>query len=422
MEKEPKAGKWKSEDQIFENFSRELDHYTKTKELPESADRDVQYYMELQGERLKKKGIRMNYDIVPQADLETSMNILKKRQWSDGVYDNKIEWHKCNITREFCRNDKKLYKKREYKTFYQYITYAKQDSDIGEELYACPNCGAVSKIKELEDGCAYCGTCYNMDDLFPRVTNYYMVPYMDEEEYKARKKKTMLSCMAIYFIILFLIGLIGKESLLVTLVASVFLGGIFGAFTGWIIILCSTFAWIGGQARDTTGMLFNTIGSKGRFVNKMKQYSPEFSFEYFSGKVISLLKMILFAEDVQELAQYEGSQSGELYPDIVDATFAGAIALKKFEVVGDYAELDVDAYVEVMRDKEWRIGRKVEKYRMHLRRNIRVPIDYHFSINKIQCKNCAGSFDATKYKTCPSCGTKYDIGDDDWVVTSIERC
>lgn len=153
----------------------------------------------------------------------------------------------------------------------------------------------------------------------------------------------------------------------------------------------------------------------------MKQYSPEFSFEYFSSKVISLLKMILFAEDVQELAQYTGNLSGELYPDVVDATFAGAIALKKFQIVGDYAELDVDAYVEVMHDKEWRIKRKVEKYRMHLRRNVKVPIDYHFSIKKIQCKNCAGSFDATKFKTCPNCGTKYDIGDDDWVVTSIEK-
>lgn len=110
MKVEQKAERWKSEDRIFENFSKELDHYTKTKELPKSGDQDVQYYMELQGERLRKKGIRMNYDIVPKADLKLSVEIPNKRKWSDGLYDNKVEWHKCNITREFYRNDKKLYK------------------------------------------------------------------------------------------------------------------------------------------------------------------------------------------------------------------------------------------------------------------------------------------------------------------------
>lgn len=421
MRKEKKGTWWNKEDDIFESFAMELDRFTKTQEIPQSGDQDVQYYLELQNTRLKKKGIRMGYDIVPKTDVKLSVDIPNKRKWSDGVYDNKIEWHHCNFTREFYRNDKKLYRKKEYKTFYQYITYAKQDSDIGEELYTCPNCGAVSKIKELEDGCPYCGTCYDMDDLFPRVTNYYMVPYLDQEESNARMKKTIMASIAFIFTMVLLIGLFSGEGLLITLVAAVLFGGFFGAISGWFINLCTMIAWIGGQAKDTTGMLFNSVGSKGRFVEKMKQYSPEFSFEYFSSKVISLLKMILFAEDVQELAQYKGSLGGELYPDIVDATFAGAIALKKFQVVGDYAELDIDAYVETMHDKKWCIKRKVEKYRMHLRRNINVPIDYHFSIKKIQCKNCAGSFDATKYKTCPNCGTKYDIGDDDWLVTSIEK-
>lgn len=268
MKAEQKAERWKSEDRIFENFSNELDHYTKTKELPKSGDQDVQYYMELQGERLKKKEIQMNYDIVPKADLELSVEIPNKRKWSDGIYDNKVEWHNCNITREFSRNDKKLYKKREYKTFYQYITYAKHDSNIGEELYTCPNCGAVSKIKELENGCAYCGTCYEMDDLFPRVTNYYMVPYMDGEESNAKMKKTIMVCIAFFFVMVFLIGLIGGEGLLAALVSAVFGGGIFGAITGWFIMVCATIAEVGGQAKDTTGMLFNSIGSRGRFVKK----------------------------------------------------------------------------------------------------------------------------------------------------------
>lgn len=78
----------------------------------------------------------------------------------------------------------------------------------------------------------------------------------------------------------------------------------------------------------------------------MQQYSPEFSYEYFTAKVISLTKMLIFTKNVQELPVYTGNAKGELFPDIIDAT---------------------------------------------------------------------------KIKSCPSCGTMYEIGDDDWVVTHIEK-
>ncbi len=38
----------------------------------------------------------------------------------------------------------------------------------------CSNCGAVSSIKELLNGCKNCGTRFIMDDLFPKVTNFVL--------------------------------------------------------------------------------------------------------------------------------------------------------------------------------------------------------------------------------------------------------
>lgn len=31
------------------------------------------------------------------------------------------------------------------------------------------------------------------------------------------------------------------------------------------------------------------------------------------------------------------------------------------------------------------------------------------------------SFDATKIKNCPNCGTQYQVGDDDWVVLEVKK-
>lgn len=47
------------------------------------------------------------------------------------------------------------------------------------------------------------------------------------------------------------------------------------------------------EAGKSIPMLVNTAGSKNRFVSYMSQYSPEFSYEYFSDKVVSMIKMIM---------------------------------------------------------------------------------------------------------------------------------
>lgn len=42
--------------------------------------------------------------------------------------------------------------------------------------------------------------------------------------------------------------------------------------------------------------------------------------------------------------------------------------------------------------------------------NAEFPLDRSFSIAKVQCSNCGGSFDARKEKCCPYCDQPYDAG------------
>lgn len=139
---------WNKEDSIFENFAKDLVNYTKTGKLPESGDQDVHYYMELQGKRLKKRRINMSYDITPRRDLGKIEQ--QNRKWSDEIYTNKMEWHPCALIKGFTRDEKNLYKKEQKKIFYQYITYAKEGSDMGEKLYTCPSCGTKYEIGDYD--------------------------------------------------------------------------------------------------------------------------------------------------------------------------------------------------------------------------------------------------------------------------------
>lgn len=60
--------------------------------------------------------------------------------------------------------------------------------DWRNETYVCPNCGNITKIAALEDeGCAYCGTHFLMAQLYPKVTNFYILDNLSVKKFGLRK-------------------------------------------------------------------------------------------------------------------------------------------------------------------------------------------------------------------------------------------
>lgn len=421
----------KASHSIFERFAIELKEFIGSKELPGGGtlpsygDQDVKYCLELQQKRLEDKNIRMEYDFVPNGHFAAASGVNKS--WSDKRYRNQMECRTCQFIKSFYREDKRLFRKKENTNFYQIVTFAQNQTAVGEELYTCPNCGAVSKVKELQEGCAYCGTFFKMSDLFPTVSNFFFLRAFGgtEKEVKRSVLKTMLPFMVVaapcFMVYYYFNNLDMAGSIIPCIISGAFGGVILGGIVGYL-------AWCGKQlgglfkeAAKSTPMLINTAGSSKKFVSQMQQYTPEFSFEYFAAKVVSLLKMIVYAEDAQELPNYAGGPVGDLFSDIVEASYSGAVALKEFWVKDGNAYVTVDVYMEDIYEKNGRVFEENDTFRMQLRKNITKPVDFNFSIKKIQCKSCYSSFDATKQKTCPSCGVEYLVGDDDWVVMEIRK-
>lgn len=408
----------------FEKFGAELREYTNTGNIPSQGDQNVRYALELQKQRLRNKSLIMKYEFTPRGHFADTTG--PGREWKDEHYTSRMEYRTCRLTRKIYRSQKKVYDENESCIFYQIITDVNNYEIVGGDTYACPSCGAASQIKILENGCPYCGTFFKMSDLFPKTTNFYFIKDVGgtEKEVHGELKKVMLLCMVAVFLInilrmfivdgiseLFIFEMIG------IIIGSVIGGGALGYFLYSISLLVKVFS----EAGKSIPMLFNVAGSAKRFVAQMKRYSPEFSFEYFSGKVVAILKMILFSDNAQELTYYAGQPLGNLFSDIVESSYSGACALKKFIIQGDYCYVTVEAYMEDLYDTGSRIRKYNDKFRITLCKNIRKPINLHFSIQAMQCKNCGSSFNATKQKCCPSCGTAFDLMDQDWVVTKIER-
>lgn len=213
----------------------------------------------------------------------------------------------------------------------------------------------------------------------------------------------------------------GRGRLLYSFISGVFGGIILGGIVGYLLWVAGKLGSLFKEAGKSLPMVVNVTGSGKRFVSLMRRHSPEFSYEYFSDKVVSMLKMLLYSADAQELPNYVGEPVGELFSDIVESSYTGAVALKQFQVRGEDCHVTVDVYMEDIYDNGGRIYSKNDTFRVYLRKNIRRPVDFHFSIKKIHCKGCGSSFDATKQKTCPSCGRRYEIEDDDWVIVKIQK-
>lgn len=146
----------------FEKFGAELVEYTQTGNIPSQGDQNVRYALELQKQRLKDKALLMKYEFTPRGHFADSSG--PGREWKDDHYTSRMEYRTTRLTRKIYRAQKKIYEKGERCIFYQIITDAYNWNVIGDDTHACPNCGAPSAIKVLENGCPYCGTEFSLAD------------------------------------------------------------------------------------------------------------------------------------------------------------------------------------------------------------------------------------------------------------------
>ena len=425
---QPQTPTWdKHNGSIFESFALDLSSFTHTGKYPSDAGQDVKYGLELQFERLKERNLTMQYDITPRGLLADGKGC--RRQWKDDKYITQMEFRTCCLSRTVYRDNRKVYDKDQNSTFYQFITDVRDSDAVVDELYSCPNCGAVSRISVLKSGCPFCKTYFTMHELFPKVTNYYFLQddsYTDQE-FKRVMRKVLFPCIVLsvlvyttYFYMTYDAGNSNTASRLIYALFSGGIGGtIFGTISGYILWVFAQLGILFVRAGKSMPMLFNMAGSGRRFTSFMSRYSPEFSYEYFSDKVVSLIKMIIYSKNPSDLPYYEGESLGSRFLNVIESSYAGAVALKRYGVQGDYCYVVVDVYLENLYDNDSRIKIKKDKVRVELRKNIRKPIDISFSIEKIQCKSCGASFNAARMRNCPHCGTRYEIGDDDWVITKL---
>ena len=410
--------------QVKESFNRKLNDFifslgpaiTEGKEIP-FADNDITYTLKLQHERLREKGLDMDYEVYTSD--KNMKDFIEGSTWSDAHYESAVCFRSVGVKRLISRNGQKLYKDKRRNIIYETVTDVLTGSHPDDVTICCPNCGGLSKLSELQNGCEYCGTKYKMDDLFPRVTSYFFLEdfSMDEDEFKKKLFLTMGGC-ALFIIIGNLILHPEQFANIFGIIGLLIMGPFCGAIFGYIFFSMFLFGKLIVKSISSLGKM-GTVGSRRKFESRTKYISPEFSFEYFTSKAISLIKNTIYSKNETELPFYDGVPIDPDMKNIIDLNYAGALGLEKFKDEGNIVSVVTDAYFDVLYAKNDKVFMKHKIFTATFKRRTDIPVNFHFSITRIACPTCGSSFDATKNKFCPGCGNEYHMMSDDWVLTEI---
>lgn len=397
-----------------ERMAVKMESFARTGITPDIAGADLSYALKLQYARWKAKGLESTIEIVPSGNGKPQMP-TKGSRWNDEKYSHERRVDVGKKTQKYFKDGDCIHTCENLVTIYAIVTNTTAENSVVEnDFYCCPSCGASSRIKELMTGCPYCQTKFRMPDLFPKVTNFYF--YEDDTSQPKLLKIGVIIGTIVALLYVAVFGIIRHGGFGFGILLSAIL---LGAFVGYLGASLYCLVFMIYKATQGIGEIRGSKKAERKIEKRIKAIDRTFSYKLFEGQLISFLKMTLFSDDVKNLACFEGTHVPGKYSDLVDMGYQGAVALKEIETTEDVVKLNMSVLLRNTYFVNNKIKVKREKIMLQVAKKISTPNDAGFSIKKVECKNCGGSFDGSHQRICPFCHNAYDMKEESWVITKI---
>ncbi|MBO4409037.1 MAG: hypothetical protein J5786_07180 [Clostridiales bacterium] len=439
------------EKKIFDRFAKEYDIWAESGKLPETADRDLGFVLDLQQERLKKIGVKMICDLEPQK--------INDQMEGTAARGNFIAYRNYRTVKKTLRFEnaegKKLFKEAFGEKLCETIMDTTDSKAVFEKAYICPGCGAETQVKNLLEGCSSCGARYEITELFPKVTDYFFMQNAALEKDKKRDKgiiKTFGTVFAIAAAVIALnyvdpvsimrlggmtpegIAIIGGadvhsadflqteiasyyiSTMIVTALFSSLFGYIFGTFIGGLINKV-----INNAGRSTRNMIAPTAFiAKGEVEKAMAELDPKFNYELFESKVVSLIKMTAFADDPSGLAVFWSKNPvPKDFKYMVNIDYDGQMVYLGKGENDNLISIQLLVYILSFFEVKGKVFTRPDRVVVTVTKRKDALSNPAFSMHRVTCENCGSSFNAVRQKNCEYCGAPYDLKNKDWVITEI---
>lgn len=394
----------------------------------ETGDRDLNAYFQAKKRRAKKLGLEVEESYGNVEVYEASTD--RAKSYRDISY---------NITHETIRLRHDVTIKKNGRKLFSHSSFdgnAKIDvvdlidrSFLPKDDYSCPNCGNFASAEILgTQGCPYCGTHFELPQLFPKVTAYtYRERSVDlNKTAGATSKKVALTAAGIGFGIEVLISIafmIDHWPNLMVLIPY-WIVALFILFFVVIIPYAISYNFLSTRNQfrhNIHGIKNNKIEranekSNENFENDMRAFSPNFNFQYFASKVYSLLGSLIFAESAQEAPSYRGPDPKNYFANIVDYLPIGIKLISFAAESKKFASIVLSVFADTYIYTGDKIEHKKTQFTFRVTKNLSYPMKLLFSPRTYNCSGCSATYDVTKTPTCPYCGRPHEVLDFDWFI------
>lgn len=422
---------------LNKTFCEEMTRYYDGGPQPLSTTNDFRYSLDMHEKRLKSRGLKIRRRFEPDADVLIGGLIS-----DSGDYNMSLSSMHSRYSCEYIKDDasnavlERVNERRMINT----IELDKKDKTgmpSPDTEITCPNCGSKGTYASFAKGCTSCGTRFMLDQLYPCVENYYTYPELVNHSEVKKTNRGFGKGVAAAFII------VGLLTVIITTIVCVASGNEVGpSILFGFLLLIPAFAIVGvislvaflvygatlaasfaGSAAKTVseGMDLNIATKrKEEMVAALTQYDPNFSYEYFEGKVTSHLRSIAYTDDRKNLSVYTGTGDLTELDDVIDIEYRGALEYIGSSVKDDVLNVDIKAYLFISHQiGSGFIDRRKQQYKMRMSRKLSQKTRPDYSIHAVNCVSCGSSFDAAYQLTCPTCGHAYEPMSDDWIVTHM---
>ncbi len=368
--------------------------------------------------RLEDKGLQMQNEVLP----------VKGKSFGTAKFSTKSAWYTTDmlyeeISRELrvLKGTETLYQRQVEQVMYEIAVHTPNEKETDHLMITCPNCGAVSPVAQLMEGCRYCGTRFRMKDLFPRVVNTYFIRTTSIMKHTTNQRRIMGILMLVMLLVSMPGAMISGEGVIPIALFTAYLTALICGGVGGLVI---TSIMMIGSLFQRDGMkhlpLFWTLRSKSRIKGIMKRVDPNFSYEKFEGQMVALIRMAVFAKEPQNLTAYCGGKRDDRFADIIEMTYTNGMCLQKVRQNGNVLHLTLCTWWINYSEVNGKIIKTGDLIDATFVKNVARREMPGFSITSVNCHSCKGSFDAVRQRNCPYCGTEYHMEEDYWVIEDMK--
>lgn len=161
-----------SSGEMLNRFAGELTDWSRTGKIPECANQDVRYALELQKERIDRQGVQMVYELkTPANETEHSISTASESglKLHSELYEVQLVHRNFIRKTRFLLNGATKFRDKRQDSLYTAIVDKKGMTINPEEANCCPNCGAVTTIGHCRRDAAIVEHIFTSQSCFPRL-------------------------------------------------------------------------------------------------------------------------------------------------------------------------------------------------------------------------------------------------------------